>query len=262
MRHQVERLGGVAREHDLRRRRADERRHRVARALVGRGRRLAERVHAAMHVGAHLGVVARDRVDDRARLGRGRRAVEVGDAACRRARATSSGKSSLRCSCRLHQSILAASPRGGSPTSRRALDARAEQLRAAAAAARCPSLPTTRSVQPVALARELPRRDRSDRRRRRRRRASAGVTSRRGVRRSRRRALRRARAGSRSSSQPAARTAPSRAAAPRRRGRSAGAASRCARASSPPRARAAAQRRRARCASGARCGAAARRRTP
>ena len=55
---------------------ADERRGLEARRFVGLGGFLAEEVHAAVHVGGGLLVVAAHRVDDHARLGRRRRAVE------------------------------------------------------------------------------------------------------------------------------------------------------------------------------------------
>ena len=48
-----------------------------ARPLVGRRGALAEQVHAAVDVGVVLRVEARDRVDDRLRLLRGRRVVEI-----------------------------------------------------------------------------------------------------------------------------------------------------------------------------------------
>ena len=78
VRHEVDRLGGVAREDDLVRvRRADEPRDLGARLLVGRCRSLADLVDPAMDVGVVLAVELVDRVDDDLRLlARGRR-VEV-----------------------------------------------------------------------------------------------------------------------------------------------------------------------------------------
>ena len=51
LRHEVDRLGRPAHEHDLARRGGvEEAAHRLARRLVGGGRLLGERVHAAVHV--------------------------------------------------------------------------------------------------------------------------------------------------------------------------------------------------------------------
>ena len=76
-RDEIERIGRVAREHDLGRLRADQRGDAVARALVLLGRRFRERIEAAVDVRAERFVVARDGGDDLARLRRRRRAVEV-----------------------------------------------------------------------------------------------------------------------------------------------------------------------------------------
>ena len=73
---QVDGLGRAAHEDDLVRRGADETRHLEARGVVEPRGLLAERVHAAVDVGGAPLVVVHDRVDDRARLGRRRRAVE------------------------------------------------------------------------------------------------------------------------------------------------------------------------------------------
>ena len=82
VRHQVDRLGGAAHEDDLARlARVDEAPGRGARRLVGGGRALGKRVHAAMHVGA-VGAAERGHgVDHRRRHLRGRRAVQI----CQRA---------------------------------------------------------------------------------------------------------------------------------------------------------------------------------
>ena len=75
---QVDRFRGAPDEHDLARvGRADETRHRFARLFVGRGRALAEAVHAAMDVGVLGGVVMSQAVDHRLRLLRRRGVVEV-----------------------------------------------------------------------------------------------------------------------------------------------------------------------------------------
>ena len=67
---QVDGLGGAAHEDDLARRaRVDEAPHRLARALEGRRGLLAQRVHAAMHVGVQvrLVVLRRARITARGR---------------------------------------------------------------------------------------------------------------------------------------------------------------------------------------------------
>ena len=62
LRDQVDRLGSAAHEDDLARRaRIDEAPHALARALEGGRRRLAQRVHAAMHVGVRVRLVVLDR---------------------------------------------------------------------------------------------------------------------------------------------------------------------------------------------------------
>ena len=60
-------------------------------ALVGLARELAELVHATMHVGVVLGVVARDRVDDDLRLLRRRRVVEIDERPAARPAGAESG---------------------------------------------------------------------------------------------------------------------------------------------------------------------------
>ncbi len=78
VRHQVECLGGVLGEDDLVPvRGADERGDFVARALVERGRLLRQHVDAPVHVGVVQLVVIVERLEDRARFLRRRRAVEV-----------------------------------------------------------------------------------------------------------------------------------------------------------------------------------------
>src|SRR5216683_2100771 len=76
--HEVDALRRAAREDDLFLAAGiDESLHRAARLLVGRGGDLAQVMHAAMHVRVFLGVVANDAIDDRLRLLRRRRVVEV-----------------------------------------------------------------------------------------------------------------------------------------------------------------------------------------
>src|SRR6187551_1990757 len=76
-RNEVERIGRIAREHDLRRLRADQRGDAMSRTLVLLGGRFGERIEAAVDIGAERFVVARDGRDDLARLRCRRRAVEV-----------------------------------------------------------------------------------------------------------------------------------------------------------------------------------------
>ena len=79
VRDEVDRLGGVAREHDLARlacawtKPGDL----AARGLERRGGLFGDRVHAAVHVRVRLAVDAVHRVEDRLRLLRRRRGVEV-----------------------------------------------------------------------------------------------------------------------------------------------------------------------------------------
>jgi hypothetical protein len=80
---QVERLGRVAGEDGLPRRRAGERGDLRARVLVRLGRLGGQRVDAAVDAGAVLRVVAVHRLDDRARGLRGRGGVEVDQALAR-----------------------------------------------------------------------------------------------------------------------------------------------------------------------------------
>ena len=78
LRDEVDRLGRAAHEHDfLGVARVDEAAHVLARAFVGFGRALAERVDAAMHVGVIVLVVARDRLDHGARTLARRRVVQI-----------------------------------------------------------------------------------------------------------------------------------------------------------------------------------------
>ena len=78
---EVDRLGRVAGEHDLRRRAgADERGDLAARELVGGGRLFGDRVHAAVDVGVVVPVAVVHGVEDGERLLRRRRGVEVRDA--------------------------------------------------------------------------------------------------------------------------------------------------------------------------------------
>ena len=77
LRHQVDRLGRAADEDDLLgRRRVDEARDLLARALVGVGRARREFVRGAVDVGVLVRVEVRQPVDHRLRLLRGRRVVE------------------------------------------------------------------------------------------------------------------------------------------------------------------------------------------
>ena len=79
MRDEVDGLGRSAHEDDLVGRRADEPRGLEARGVVELRRLLAEGVHAAVHVRGAALVVVDDGVDDGARLGGRRRAVEEGE---------------------------------------------------------------------------------------------------------------------------------------------------------------------------------------
>ena len=76
-RDEVDRLGGVANEDETLRRSVDESGDANPGTLERIGRVVAQRVHAAMHVRIARGVVGVDRVDDRTRLLRRRRRVEV-----------------------------------------------------------------------------------------------------------------------------------------------------------------------------------------
>ena len=75
---EIECLSGAAHEDDfVAFAGVDELADSAARALVGKGRLLAEEVDAAMDVGVFAGVVALERVDDRQRLLGGRAVVEI-----------------------------------------------------------------------------------------------------------------------------------------------------------------------------------------
>ena len=78
LRDEIDRLGRAAHEDDLARRaRVDEAAHALARRLEGVGGGLAERVHAAVHVGVRVRLVVLDGAQHRQRPLRGGGAVEV-----------------------------------------------------------------------------------------------------------------------------------------------------------------------------------------
>ncbi len=75
---EVDRLGGAAHEHHLAHRGGiDEAAHALARTLEGGRGRLAQGMHAAVHVGVRVGLVVLDRAQHRARALRGGGAVKV-----------------------------------------------------------------------------------------------------------------------------------------------------------------------------------------